>query len=161
MSSLTPHAPDCRRLLVVAVLCLVTAGCATSAAVRRGRSAEQRQDYDRAVVEYSKAVHLNPDHTDARLGLERAKLRGAEYHFLRARRLSATGKLDAALVEYELASELNPTSGDIDDELRATRNALRAKGAATQVGKTDLQSLIERTRDLPPPGLDLPADAKK
>ena len=160
MSSPTRLAPDCRRLFVVAVLCLVTAGCATSAAVRRGRSAALQQDYDRAVVEYAKAVRLNPAHADARLGLERAKLRGAEYHFLRARRLAATGRLDAALVEYDLASELNPTSGDVDDELRATRNKLRAKVAVPQDGRTQLQTLIERTRDLPPPGLDLPADAK-
>ena len=32
--------------------------------------------------------------------------------------------------------------------------------AVTTDGKTQLQSLIERTRDLPPAGLDLPADAQ-
>lgn len=160
MLSLNPPVPDCRRLLLAGALCLLAAGCATSAAMRRGRTAEQRQDYDRAVVEYANALRTHPDHTDARLGLERAKLRAAEGHFLRARRLSATGKLDAALVEYELASELNPAGGDIDDELRSTRNKLRAKVAVAQDGKTELQSLIERTRDLPPPGLDLPTDVK-
>lgn len=160
MLSLIGPVPDPRRLLLAAALCLLTAGCATSAAVRRGQIAEQRQDYDRAVVEYAAAVRLNPNNTDARIGLDRAKLRAAEYHFLRGRRLSATGKLDTALVEYELASELNPTSGDIDDELRSTRNKLRAKVAVAQEGKTGLQTLIERTRDLPPPGLDLPADVR-
>jgi len=66
------------------------------------------------------------------------------------------GKLDQALVEYEIASELNPTNGDADDELRSTRNKLRAKVAVAREGKTELQTMIERARDLAPPGLDLP-----
>ncbi len=37
---------------------------------------------------------------------------------------------------------------------------MRAKVAVAREGKTELQTLIERTRDLPPPGLDLPAGVK-
>ena len=104
-------------LSALLLLCVLAAGCAASAAARHGRDAEHRQDYDRAVVEYTKALRLRPDDADARLGLERAKLRASEDHFQRGRRLAATGKLDEALVEYELAAELNPTSADIDEEL--------------------------------------------
>ena len=135
---------------------LTLAGCAASGAMRRAHDAERRQDYDLAVVEYTKAVRLRPDDMTARLSLERAKLRASQDHFTRGRRLAATGKLDQALVELEMASELNPTNGDIDDELRATRNRLRAKVAVAREGKTELQTIIERARDLPPPGLDLP-----
>ena len=59
----------------------VAAGCATSAALRRGRDAEHRQDYDLAVVEFTKALRLHPNDTEARLGLERAKLRASQDHF--------------------------------------------------------------------------------
>ena len=142
------------------MLCLLAGGCATSAAVSHGRDAESRQDYDRAVVEYTKALRLNPDNLDVRLSLERAKMRGSEAHFVQGRRLAATGKLDEALVEYELASELNPSSAAIDDELRSTRNKLRAKIAVAREGKTELESLIARTRNLPPPGMDLPPNVK-
>src|SRR5438552_774320 len=115
-------------VLALGVVIFATmSGCAAATASRRGREAERQQDYDRAVVEYTKAVRLHPDDTNARTGLERAKLRAAEDHFLRGRRLAATGKFDQALVEFELAAEMNPTSGDIEDELRATRNKLRAK----------------------------------
>jgi general secretion pathway protein D len=139
---------------------LVAGGCAAATANRRGGEAERRQDYDQAVVEYTKAVRLHPDDTEARLGLERARLRAATDHFQRGRRLAATGKLDQALVEYELASELNPASGEIDNELRATRNQLRAKVAIAREDKTALETLIERVRDLPPQGLDLPQDVR-
>src|SRR3989454_703087 len=147
-------------LAMCAGIGLITAGCAATTAAHRARDAEHQQDYDRAVVEYTKAVRLHPDDTNARVGLERAKLRAAEDHFQRGRRLAATGKYNQALVEYELAAEMNPTSGDLDTELRATRNKLRAKIAVAREGKTELQTLIERARDLPPPGLDLPPNVK-
>lgn len=150
-----------RALLVgVCLVTLVTGGCAAATASRRGRDAEIALDYDRAVVEYAKALRLNPGDTGVRTGLERAKLRAADLHFQHGRRLAATGKYEQALVEYQMASEMNPTSGDIDDELRATRNKLRAKIAVAREGKTELQTLIERARDLPPPGLDLPLNVK-
>jgi len=138
------------------LVCLLAAGCASSAAVRHGRDAERRQDYDRAVIEYTKALRPHPDDANTRLALDRARLRASQDHFMRGRRFASTGKLDQALVEYEVASELNPTNGDIDDELRSTRNKLRAKIAVAREGKTELQTIIERARDLPPPGLDLP-----
>jgi general secretion pathway protein D len=138
----------------------VTAGCAASSALKAGRDAERLQDYDRAVVEYSKSVRLNPDDLDARLALERAKLRASQDHFQKARRLVALMKLDQALIEYETAAELNPTNADIDEQLRSTRNKLRLKIAVPREGKTELQTLIERTRDLPPPGMDLPQGVK-
>jgi len=148
------------RVLVVAAATLLIAGCASSGALRRGRDAERRRDYDVAVIEYTKAVRLKPDDMNARLALDRAKLRASQEHYNVARRLAAAGKLEEALVEYELAAEMNPTSGDIDQELRMTRNRLRARVAVSREGKTELQTLIERARDLPPPGLDLPQGVK-
>jgi general secretion pathway protein D len=151
-----------RRHGVAALLavCLFGAGCAASSALRRGGDAEHRQDYDLALVEYAKALRLRPDDGNTRAALERSKLRASQDHFTRGRRLAATGKLDQALVEYEVASELNPSNGDLDEQLRATRNKLRAKIAVAREGKTELQTLIERARDLPPPGMDLPTGVK-
>ena len=149
-----------KHLLWLLAVTVVTAGCAASAALRSGRDAERLQDYDRAVVEYAKSVRLNPTDLDARLALDRAKLRASQNHFQKGRRLAAAMKLDQALIEYETAAELNPSNADIDEELRSTRNKLRAKIAVPREGKTELQTLIERTRDLPPPGMDLPQGVK-
>jgi general secretion pathway protein D len=148
------------RLIVVAAATLLVASCASSGAMRRARDAEQRRDYDAAVIEYTQAVRRKPNDLTARLSLDRAKLRASQEHFTTARRLAALGKLEDALVEYELAAEMNPSSGDIDQELRTTRNRLRARVAVSREGKTELQTLIERARDLPPPGLDLPEGVK-
>ena len=141
------------------VVVLTMAGCASTASMRSARQAEQRQDYDAAVVEYTKVLRDDPDNTDARLALDRAKLRAAQEHFNQGRRFAALGNLESALIEYQIAAELNPGSGAVDQELRETRNQLRSKIAVAREGKTELQTLTDRLRDVLPPGLELPRDA--
>ena len=143
----------------VVALALLAGGC-VSTSLKAGQTAEQSQDYDRAVVEYPKVVKEHPDNRDARMSLDRAKLRAALDHYNRGLRLRNGGRLDEALVELQIASELNPASGDIDAALSDVRSQLRTKVAVTKEGKTQLETLIERSRDLPPVGLDLPTDAQ-
>ena len=151
-----------RSLLYAAgfVLVALASGCATTAALRNGQRAEQARDYDRAVVEYNNALRERPDDRAARQGLDRVKLRAAQEHYTRGRRLSTVGKIDEALVEFQIAAELNPASPEVEAALSATRTALRHKVAVAREGKTELETLIERSRNLPPPGLDIPSDVK-
>ena len=149
-----------RRLAPLLALTLAVAGCATTSAMNAGTVAEQAQNYDRAVVEYTRAVQADPDSREARQALERAKLRASLEHFSRGRRLHSTGRFEEALVELQVASELNPGNSAIDDLLVDVRNQLRTKIAVAREGKTQLETLIERARDLPAPGLDLPSDVR-
>src|SRR5687767_2330654 len=91
-----------RRLVAAAGAALVLAGvsgCATPSSMRAGRAAERLEDFDRAVVEYEKALRARPDDMTARLSLQRAKVRAAAFHDQRARHLAGTGKLEEALIE--------------------------------------------------------------
>jgi general secretion pathway protein D len=147
---------------LTAALALTTAlaGCATTASFRSGQSAEQLQDYDRAIAEYTAALKKHPNDRTTQLALERAKLRASQDHFVRARRLEATGKLDEALVELQIAAELNPGNADIDQALRGIRTQLRTKVLVAREGKTQLETLIEQSQNLGPSGLDLPPDVR-
>jgi general secretion pathway protein D len=147
-------------LAAVVVLVASTSACATTRAVRDARAAETRQDYARAVIEYENALRQRPDDRTLQLALDRAKLRAAEAHFHRGRRLASIGRLEEALVELQIAAELNPAHGEIEDQLRATRLALRTKVAVAREGKTRLQTLTEAAREFAAPGLDLPEDLK-
>ncbi len=147
----------CAPVLVVALAAAMAACAVAVSAIRKGEIAEQRQDYDLAVVEYTEAARQRPSDASIRLSLERARLRAAEVHLSKGRRAASLGKLDEALIEFQIASQLNPTSTTIDEAVRDTRTKLRAKVAVTREGKTELQSLVEKSRDLPLPGLDLPA----
>jgi general secretion pathway protein D len=160
MSSRQATADFTRTLILLLPLAAATAGCASSGRMRLAREAEQAQDYDRAVVEYTKVVRANPANREARTALERAKLRAAQDHTARGRRLAGLERFDDALVEYQLASELNPTDARVDEALRDVRQKLRARVNVNRGGKTELETLIDRTRDLAAPGLDLPDNAK-
>ncbi len=144
-----------------AALALLTlAGCATTTSLSQARLAERQEDWDRAVVEYTNAVRKNPSDQSTRLALDRAKLRSTDIHLTRARRLASIGRLEEALVEYQVAQQMSPASSAIEDALRDVRAKLRARIAVARDGKTHLQTLIERARELPPPGLDLPTGLK-
>jgi general secretion pathway protein D len=147
-------------LALWAPLALAVAGCATTSTMSKGRKAEQLQDYDRAVAQYTQALREKPDDANARLALERSKLRAADDHFNRGRRLAATGKLENAVVELQIASELNPSNGEIDKELKTARNQLRARMSVAREGKSALETVVERARQVAPPGLDLPKGVK-
>ncbi len=151
--------PGSRLVLGCSLAWLVTA-CASTSALRAGEQAERAQDYDLAVVEFTKAARDRPDDPAVRQALERTKVRAAQEHFTRGRRLQATGRLDEAVVELQLAAELNPGSGDIDAALRDVRTQLRTKVAVAREGKTQLQALIDRSRDLAPPGTELPSGVR-
>jgi general secretion pathway protein D len=148
-----------RMALAASLVVALASGCAMSTSIRAGERAEQLQDYDRAVIEYTNALRANPNDFNTRLALDRAKLRASQAHAARARRFAAAERYEEALVDFQLASELNPTDVQVEAGLRDARQKLRAKGAS-RGGRTELEALIERARSLAPPGLDLPAGAK-
>ena len=154
-----PLGRSARAALLLAVAVTLTS-CASTGSLRTARGAEGTQNYDVAVAEYTKLVRDNPNNREAIQGLERAKLRASQDHFSKARRLTATGSLEEALVEYQLASELNPGNSDINGELQSTRTQLRAKIAVRDEGKTRLESLIAQSLDAPLPGATLPTGMK-
>ncbi len=149
------------RVALLVAVAVTAVSCASSGgSLKSALDAEMSQNYDLAVAEYTKILREKPNSRDARQGLERSKLRASQDHFTRARRLAATGKLEEALVEYQLAGELNPGNMDIENELQETRSQLRAKIAIRDDGKTRLESLIAQSLAAPLPGAALPEDAK-
>ena len=143
-----------RRLL--AVLALAFVGCATSAAFRAGERAERRQDFDRAVLEYSKALQEHPDNLDYRKSLGRAKLRASEEHALGGRRLLGRGLYKEALDEFKLALDLNPTSSTLPRDIAMAEAARRTNTPAPTV-----EQIKDRARERSLPGLVLGPGAQE
>jgi general secretion pathway protein D len=150
------HSSRPLQLAIIVAMTLGLSACATTSSLTTAREAETRQDYDSAVAEYTRILRENPDNKDARFGLDRAKVRASQDHFARGRRLAATGKLEEALVEYQIAAELTPASAEIQTELRVVRGQLRTKVAVREDGKTRLEAIIDRSMVAPLPGADLP-----
>ena len=145
-------------MLATLLLGIWLAGCATGAR-DRARRAEQAENFDEAVVEYTRALQVRPGDRMLRRDLERAQLRAAQHHYTRGRRYASLGDYDEALIEYQIAVELNPASGVIQEAHRDTRRAVQTRLVAREAGQTELESLVERARTLPPTGLELPDSA--
>jgi general secretion pathway protein D len=142
-----------RAAAAVAILCAVMTGSACAGgALRRAQQAESLQDFDLAVARYTVIAREHPENRDAQLGLERAKLRASQAHFARGRRLASQGRYEDAVLELQLAAELNPSDGEAEKQLRAVRQTIRAETAAAPSGPTALETLLERSRSLPAPG---------
>ncbi|MDQ3168720.1 MAG: hypothetical protein M3Q55_01125 [Acidobacteriota bacterium] len=144
-------------LACLALALAMSAACAATTSLRDGQRAEQSQDYDLAVAEYTKVLRTQPDNRAARSALDRARLRAADAHFSRGRRFASQQRYEDALAEFQIANELNPASADVEDALRRARSGLRAK-LALPTGQTPIEALVRRARLQPPPGLDLPED---
>ena len=138
------------RRAAATLLALVLAGCASSSAFRAGERAERREEYDRAVLAYAKAVQSAPDNIHYKRSLERARLRAAQEHAFAARRLVGRGLYKEATDELRLALDLNPQSETLNAELRDVE--LRRHAAAT--GET-MQQVKDRVREGALPGLVL------
>lgn len=134
---------------------LAATGCATSSAFRSGENAERLQDYDRAVLEYQKALQGAPNDVQYRRALERARMRASLDHTNMARRMAGRGLYAESLAEYRLALELDPrAAAGIEEEIRDLE-ARRLQGVAT------LQEAKARARERALPGLDLGPDAQQ
>ena len=59
------------RWLGLSAIVSLSLGCVTSTAFRAGEKAERLGDWDRATLEYSKALREKPESLDARLALQR------------------------------------------------------------------------------------------
>ena len=141
--------------VLLLLLSIFGAACATGSH-DRARAAELSEDYDAAVIEYTRAIRERPNDRGLKRDLERAKLRAAQYHYSLGRREVAQGNYDDALVEYQIAFEMNPNSGEIQDAFRDAQLAARTRLAAREDGQTELEALIERASILPPEGFELP-----
>jgi general secretion pathway protein D len=142
------------RRLVLALLVLAAAGCATSAAFRNGEKAERLQDYDRAVIEYQRAIKDSPDNVAYHQALERARLRAATEHTNAARRLAGRGLYDEALAEYRLALQFDPQAPSVAEEMHDVEARRHQTSLSVEQAKV-------RARERNLPGLDLPPEAQQ
>lgn len=145
-----------RALVLALALALSLPGCASSKALRAAEQAERRRDWDRAVLEYSRAVKLDPGRLDSQRGLQRARLRAAEEHAAAGRRLRAQGLLKEAADELRLALDLDPSAASLREELRALEEQRRLERAPP-----GLRELKQRARERALPGLALDPQAQQ
>ena len=94
-----------RRLLPMLPFLLAAWGC-SFAEYRRAQIAEQKGDWDEAVIFYLQLVQKQPDDLTYRAALMRAKIKASQAHFEVGKKFAEAGSLERALFEYRQAVEL-------------------------------------------------------
>ena len=147
------------RLAAGIVLMVFVSGCAAGRAFRKGDEAARSGDWDTAVVEYTKAVQANPDRAEYKIALERATQSASREHISRAHDLEAKDQLDAALLEYRRALELDASNRlaaaraieiekIIRDRIEATRPRPKIEGMLSEARRASTP-LLSPTAPLP------------
>ena len=130
-----------RQLVALLLLAALVSGCAAGRAFRKGRDAARAGDWDAAVQYYTQALQASPDNAEYKIELERAMQNAAREHISRARELEAKDQLDAALLEYRKAVEMDATN-----RLAAARAAELERAIRDRIEKTRPRPEIERLR---------------
>lgn len=132
-------------LLLLAVLALGVA-CSSYQTLRRAEQAEQRGDWDTAVLRYLELTTQEPDNARYKAALLRAKIRASQVHFERGKRFHEAQVLDRALIEYQQAAQLDPTNQYAAVELEKVRARLASARRDSPLPLT-LDEMKDKTRD--------------
>ena len=127
----------CGAALVIASATFSAASESAASLFDRGKEAEVRQEYVSAYECYKKAYEAAPKDIRYRLALQRARFLAANARVHRGQTLRDEGNLEAALLEFQAAKEIDPSNQVVDQELRRTREkiaALNATPAPVQPG---------------------------
>jgi len=143
------------RLGVLALLasCL-SCGGGVSVAYREGHKAENRKDWDTALVDYEKARQNDPENTLYILHEKNARTNAGMLHLRNGREMLKEGRLDDAAGEFQKATRIDPTNQAATQELNsvlatqskakkahteALQNALKAREAENEPAAVKLQ----------------------
>ena len=148
------------RLAVLLVVAVLVSGCAAGRAFRRGQDAARAGDWDAAVAHYTRALQESPDNAQYKIELERAMQNAAREYITRARELEEKGDLDAALIAYRRAVEMDGSNrlaaGKAVELERAIRERIERSRPQPAIDKLREQARQQTTPVLVPPTAILP-----
>src|SRR5437763_10340145 len=164
--------PMKKRLITFLAITALSAACASYNAFERGRTAEKGKNWDEAVLEYEKALDVDPDNMRYRVFLQRAKLEASRVHFekgksLRMAATTAKGTGDElrlaqmAAGELEIVIRLDPTNQFAMDELTkalATINEAQQVAGGKSIDEIKKEAAKKNITKVQPPQLNPASD---
>ena len=133
-----------KRGLALTLAVLMT-GCAGSTSYQKAKDDEAVGHWDMAVMNYAKALELNPENAGYKAALARAKLKASQVHFERGKMYRASGRPDLAIVELSQTVLLDPTNDYAKTELRKS-DAEYAKQQEERFSETKIEGLKKKTK---------------
>lgn len=103
------------------LLLLFVAGCANHRAFHEAEQALKNKNWDVAVAEYSRALLETPNDPEVHLKLDMAKIFASRQHYEESTRKLANNELQQAVVELEVATDLDPDNREAVEALTQLR----------------------------------------
>ncbi len=89
-----------------------------------GREAEARKDFEQALDLFNQALSENPSDAAYILAMRRARFEAAEMHVQAGQKMRDNGQIETALVEFQKAFAVDPSSAIALQELKRTAEML-------------------------------------
>jgi general secretion pathway protein D len=89
------------------------------------------KDFDTALEYYKRALQAQPSNAAYKVRVAKVSFEAAAAHILEGQNLIVTGDLGHALLEFEKAQSIDPSSSAADQELQKTREMIAAARSAT------------------------------
>ena len=101
-----------------------------------GRAHEQKKDWDAALDSYEKALSEDPSELVYQIATQKARFEASATHVTNATKVRSQGQLGDALLEFQKAYALNPSSMVAEQEvLRTQQMILRERKRVESTGK--------------------------
>lgn len=137
---------------------LSLASCTSYSAYRRGQELVKTEQYDQAVVEFRKALDVDPDNSVYKLAFDSATIEASRKHFEKGKLLASAGQLDMAAVEFELAAKLDTTNQYAAVELIKAQTRLLESRAKERQSFDEVKKKAKEMSKAQPPQLEPSSD---
>lgn len=118
---------------------------------KAGIIAEGQRNFDAALEQFELAVKEDPNDIAYQMGIRRVRFHAAAYRLDRAQKLRQQGKTEEALLEFEQAFNIDPSSALAIQEIKRTREMLEAQrrlgSAITEAERTMTPAQLTRQRN--------------
>lgn len=106
----------------------------------QGRKAQERKDWDTALVDFEKAAQQQPDNTEYLLHERFAREHASLFHLANGKRLLKQDRMEEAIGEFQKAVSIDPSNQAAGQELR---RLLALEAAAKSKRQSQIQKAIE------------------
>jgi general secretion pathway protein D len=138
--------PSAMVLLLLAVTLAIAADKAKTL-YNKGKDAEARDNYELAYDYYKQAFDLKPTELVYKSAYDRLRFLAGASHVHRGQLLREAGQLDAALAEFQKATDIDPSSAIAQQELQHTKQMIEAAKATTPKASAAPPSGVQKRLD--------------
>ncbi len=143
-----------RFFAVLSVALLVLPGSVLEARTKKGdkllklgQKAELSRDYEKALDLYTQAYSQDPSDPGYEIGLRRVRFQVGMIHVNAGEKLRQAGKLEDALVEFQKAYSVDPSSAIAIQEIRRTDEAIEQSRKGTKKPQTAVEHAQQVTEE--------------